>query len=67
MTSAAETEIETLQDSLYIPNGIVACADGGHLIHEGEDNIAINAETIDGKNTFHSMAKVVFQERPAAV
>ena len=53
MTNAAETEIETLQDGVYIPNGIVACADGGHLIHEGEDNIDINTKTIDGKNTFH--------------
>ena len=60
MTSAAETEIETLQDGLYIPNGIVSCADGWHLIHEGEDNIDINAETIIGKNIFHSMTRVVF-------
>ena len=65
MTSAAETEIETLQDGVYIPNGILSCDDGGHLIHEGEDNIDINPETIDGKNTFHSMARVVFQERSA--
>ena len=57
---AAETEIETLQDGRYTPNGIVACADDGHLIHEGEDNIDINAETIDGKTTFHSKARVVF-------
>ena len=48
-----------------IPNGIVSYADGGHHIHEGDDNIEINAETIDGKNTFHSMARVVFQERSA--
>ena len=57
MTRAAETEIETLQDGLYIPNGIVSCADGGHFIHEGESNIDINAETIVGKNTFHSMVQ----------
>ena len=43
----------------------MSCADGGHLSHEGEDNIDINAETIDGKNTFHSMARVVLQERSA--
>ena len=67
MTSAAETEIEALQDGLYIPNGIVSCADGEHLIHEGKDNIDIYAETIDEKNTFHSIARVVFQERSAAV
>ena len=45
----------------------MSCADGGHFVHEGEDNKDINAETIDGKNTFHSMARVVFQERSAAV
>ena len=60
MTSAAEIETETLQDAVL---AMVSCADGGHLIHEGEDNIDINAETIAGKNTFHSMARVVFQER----
>ena len=65
MTSAAETEIETLQDSVYIPNGIVSYADGGHLIHERKDNIDINAEKIDGKNTFHLMTRVVFQEPSA--
>ena len=36
--------------------------DGGRLIHKGDGNIDINAETVDGKNTFHSMARVVFQE-----
>ena len=56
---------QKFKDGVYIPNGIMSCADGGHLIHEGEDNIDINAETIDGKNTFHSMARVVFQERSA--
>ena len=65
MTSARKTEIETPQDGVYIPNGIVSCADGGHVIHEGEYIIDINAETIDGKNTFHSMARVVLQERSA--
>ena len=50
MTSAAEVEIEILQE-------------GGNLIHEGDDNIDINAEMVDGKNTFHSMARVVFQEQ----
>ena len=34
-----------------------------YLIHEGDDNVDINAETIDGKNTFHSMARVIFQNQ----
>jgi hypothetical protein len=33
---------------------------GGGLIQEGADNIDINTETVDGKNTFHSMARAVF-------
>jgi hypothetical protein len=31
------------------------------LIQEGADNVDINTETIDGKDTFHSMARAVFQ------
>ena len=40
---------------------------GGGLIQEGADNIDINTETVDGKNTFHSMAMAVFQIRHYAV
>jgi hypothetical protein len=40
---------------------------GGGLIQEGTDNIDINTETVDGKNTFHSMARAVFQIRHYAV
>jgi hypothetical protein len=31
------------------------------FIQEGADNIDLNTETIDGKNTMHSMARAVFQ------
>ena len=31
---------------------------------EGADNIDINTEKIDGKDTFHSMARAVFQALP---
>jgi hypothetical protein len=34
---------------------------GGDFIQEGADNIELNTETIDGKNTMHSMARAVFQ------
>ena len=27
-------------------------------MQEGSDNIDINADTVDGKNTFHSLARV---------
>jgi hypothetical protein len=40
---------------------------GGGLIQEGVDKIDINTETVDGKNTFHSMAMAVFQIRHYAV
>ena len=63
MTSAAEVQIETLQQGVYVPNGTVSITDGGNLIHEGDDNIDINAKTVDVKNTFHSMVRVVFQEQ----
>ena len=32
-----------------------------NLIQEGGDNVDINTKTIDGKDTFHSMARTVFQ------
>ena len=60
LTSAAEVEIDKLQEAVYVPNGTVSITDGGNLVHEGDDNIDINADTVDGKNTFHSMARVVF-------
>lgn len=31
------------------------------MIQEGNDNVDINTETIDMKNTYHEMARVVFQ------
>ena len=63
LTSAAEEEIKRIKEGVYIPTGIIARNEGGNLIHEGDDNIDINAETINGKNTFHAMARVVFQRQ----
>ena len=34
---------------------------GGGFIQEGSDNVDLNTETIDGKTTFHSMARTIFQ------
>jgi dTDP-4-dehydrorhamnose reductase len=34
---------------------------GGDFIQEGADNIDLYTETIDGKNTMHSMARAVIQ------
>jgi hypothetical protein len=66
MTANAKSEIERIQDGVYIPSGVVSVAAGGSIIQEGADNIDINCETIDGKNTMHSMARIVFQQEPAA-
>ena len=38
-------------------------SEGGCLVQEGDDNVDINTETVDGKDTFHSMARVVFQQQ----
>ena len=38
-------------------------SDGGQSIHEEDDSTDINAETIDWKNTFHSMARVFLQNQ----
>jgi hypothetical protein len=31
------------------------------FIQEGSDNVDLNTETIDGKTTFHAMARAIFQ------
>ncbi|VDI38275.1 Hypothetical predicted protein [Mytilus galloprovincialis] len=63
LTSTANHEIEKITNGVYVPDGIIPIPDGGGLIQEGADNIDINTETIDGKDTFHSMARAVFQIR----
>ena len=35
------------------PSGLISRNDGGSLIAEGDDNVDINSETIDGKESFH--------------
>ena len=54
-------EVDKIKNGVYIPNGIIPFTSAGCLIQEGSDNIDINTETVDGKNTFHSMARAVFQ------
>jgi hypothetical protein len=56
-TSVANHELEHINGDWYIPSRIRPITQGGHLIQEGSDNIDINAETVDGKNTFHSSSK----------
>jgi hypothetical protein len=57
LTSIVHHEMENLHDDVHVPDGIIP-------IREGADSIDINTETTDGKNTFHSMARAVFQIRP---
>jgi hypothetical protein len=52
---------------IYVPDGIVPVCQCGCLIQEGADNIDINTEIIDGKDTFHAMARAVFQARPSPI
>ena len=61
LTSIAHHEIEQITGGVYVPDGIIPIQEGGGLIQEGADNIDINTKTIDGKDTFHSMARAVFQ------
>ena len=64
LTCAAEKEIDsqTVTDG-YVPPGIISRDEGGCVIQEGNDNIDINVQTIDGNNTYHAMARVVFQQQ----
>ena len=61
LTSVANHEIDRISGDRYIPRGVLPISEGGHLIQEGSDNIDLNTETLDGKNTFHSLARAVFQ------
>lgn len=60
LTSVSEQVIQDIHDGVYVPEEIER---GGGIIHEGDDNIDINTETIDGKNTHHSMGRVIFQQQ----
>lgn len=61
MTAVGQNEMEKNKAGVYIPHGLIHTQAGGSLIQEGADNVDINCETVDGKGTFHAMARVVFQ------
>jgi hypothetical protein len=67
LTSVALKEEDSIKEGVYVPDGIVPVCQGGCLIQEGADKININTETIDGKDTFHSMARAVFQACPSPI
>ena len=64
LTSAATYELDKINNGVYVPSNLVQVSEGVHIVHEGDDNIDINCQTIDGKHTFHAMARVLFQEQP---
>lgn len=61
LTNIVHHEIEKITGGVYVPDGVIPIQEGGGLIQEGADSIDINTKTIDGKDTFHSMARAVFQ------
>ena len=63
LTYIAEQEIHK-NSKVYVPSKIIKRNEGGCFIHEGCDNVDIYSETIDGKNTYHAMARVIFQNKP---
>ena len=66
LTSAALHQLVGPTD-VYVPPELVCHDAGGKLIHEGDDNIDINVETVDAKNTYHSMARGVFQQQHGTI
>lgn len=59
LTITAENELEE-NSTVYVPSGIIHRDNGGGFIQEGDDNIDINTKTIDGKNMYRVMARVLF-------
>ena len=53
LTSIADSEINKIEHDTYVPNGILPFNESFALIQEGADNVDINTETIDEKDTFH--------------
>lgn len=62
-TALAKREISD-KDDTYVPENLnkIECGKQNY-IHASIDNFDLNEETIDGKNTTHCMAMVVFQKK----
>ena len=52
-----------VQNGMYIPSSMDITTVDCSLVQEGDVNVDINCQTIDGKNTLHAMARVLFQEQ----
>lgn len=62
LTSAVISQQEKATEC-FIPSGIIEKSKNGLLIYEGDDNVDINTKTTAGKNTYHKMARTLFQDR----
>ena len=67
LSASARRDVDNLQNGIYVPDGLIPRDSHrkSGLIHEGNDNVDINVETVDGKNSYHSMTRVIFQEQSA--
>lgn len=63
LTSAASNILDK-NEECFVPSEMIPIHDGGMLIQEGIDNVDLNTETINGKDSFHSLARVMFQTQP---
>ena len=61
LTSCAKEGIENMEGDSYLQSNLILRDHGRMLIQEGDDNVDIQTETIDGFNTLHVMARVSFQ------
>jgi imidazole glycerol phosphate synthase subunit HisF len=59
LTSIADSEINIIEHDTYVPNGILPFNESFALIQEGADNVDINTETIDEKDTFHRWQELI--------
>lgn len=65
LTNIANSNIQR-SDETYVPQGLSEITNKNY-IRSSIDNFDINEDTIDGKNTTHCMAMVVFQEKTERV
>ena len=63
----AENELHHMQNGIYILSSMNITTVDCSLVQESNDNVDINCQTIDGKNTLHAMARILFEEQAAAV
>ena len=61
LTSCAKMELDYTNNSQQLPTNLISRSDEGMLIQEGNDNIDIQRETIDGFGQTHGMGRVVIQ------